>query len=187
MCREKPKSDVPDPTRKWSVHRSNRDDFDFCVGCGGSGRVNFLRACAIQRQNAPRHRGSNHAETHMTNDEKITYYLRDMRQKGVRSWTAAPPLYRLLWRLGIKVRPPLFASFRSLYWPPAVLYLCFFLLLWWWEGGSHFWWWEGGSHSISGLVATVVAAVSIGVIMAAIIRRKARKLALPRWEDYPSP
>jgi hypothetical protein len=131
--------------------------------------------------------------THMTNDEKITYYLRDMRQKGVRSWTAAPPLYRLLWHLGIKVRPPLFASFRSLYWLRAVLCLCFFLLLWWgqgisWgQGGSHFWWWEGGSHSISGLVASVVAAVSIGAIMAAIIRGKARKLALPRWEDYPSP
>jgi len=123
----------------------------------------------------------------MTHDEKIAYYLRDMRQKGVRSWTAAPPLYRLLWRLGIKVRPPLFASFRSL----SVLYLCFFLLLWWGQGiswgSSHFWWWEGGSHSISGLVASVVAAVSIGAIMAAIIRRKARKLALPRWEDYPSP
>jgi Family of unknown function (DUF6404) len=129
----------------------------------------------------------------MTNDEKIAYFLRDMRQKGVRSLTAAPPIYRLLWRLGIKARPPLFGSFRSLFWRWAVLYLCFFLLswwgqgIWWGQGASHFWWWEGGSHSISGLVASAVAAVSIGVIMAAIIRRQARKLALPRWEDYPSP
>jgi len=30
----------------------------------------------------------------MTNDEKITYYLRDMRQKGVQSWTAAPLAYQ---------------------------------------------------------------------------------------------
>ncbi len=137
---------------------------------------------------------SNHAEAgHMTNDEKITYYLRDMRQKGVRSWTAAPPIYRLLWRLGIKVRPPLFASFRSLFWRWAIFYLCFFLLVWWgqgisWgQGSSHFWWWEGGNHSISGLVGCGVGAAICGLVIPAIIRRKARKLALPRWEDYPNP
>ena len=121
----------------------------------------------------------------MTNDEKITYYLRDMRQKGVRSWTAAPPAYRLLWRLGIKVRPLPFASFWSIFWALAVPYTIywaiFFLIMWWWNG----------RYSVTGLVASGVGAACGAAITAAIIaadcRRRARELALPPWEVYPNP
>jgi hypothetical protein len=113
----------------------------------------------------------------MTYNEKIAYYLADMRQRGIGQFTAAPPLYRLLWRLGVKVRPQAFASFWSLFWLFTVFYFiaCF---------GSWFW---NGHHSITGLVASVVGAGAGGAIVATVIRRRARKLALPRWEDYPSP
>jgi hypothetical protein len=113
----------------------------------------------------------------MTNDEKIEYYLRDMRQRGVGKFRAAPPIYRLLWRLGIKVRPPVFASFWSLAVPYAIFYGILFFIVWWLNVG----------HSITGLVLSGVAAAFMAASIAVGNRRQARKLAFPRWEDYPSP
>ena len=116
----------------------------------------------------------------MTNDEKIEYYLSDLRQRAVgwrARWGAAPPIYRLLWRLGIKVRPPLFVSFWSL----AVLWAVGWGIL------LIIAWWLRDPHTITSLVISVVGAAFIGVIAAVSYRRQARKLALPRWEDYPSP
>jgi len=115
----------------------------------------------------------------MTNDEKIEYYLRDLRQREVgwrARWKAAPPIYRLLWRLGINVRPPFFASFWSLAIPFGVFYGILLIALWWFRD----------PHSITSLVISVVGAAFMGVIIAMSCRRQARKLALPRWEDYPS-
>ena len=111
----------------------------------------------------------------MTNDEKIAYYLSDMHQRGIRKYRAAPPIYRLLWRLGINVRPPLFASSWSLAVPFAVGWGIIFFILWW----------SAPRHSITGLVLYGVGAASVGVINAVSYRRQAQKLALPRWEDYP--
>jgi hypothetical protein len=116
----------------------------------------------------------------MTNDEKIEYYLRDMRQRAVgwrARWSAVPPIYRLLWRLGIKVRPPVFASFWSLAVPYAIFYGILFFIVWWLNVG----------HSITGLVLSGVAAAFMAASIAVGNRRQARKLAFPRWEDYPSP
>jgi hypothetical protein len=112
----------------------------------------------------------------MTNDEKIAYYLRDMRQRGIGRFRAAPPLNRLLWRLGIKIRPLAFASFWSLFWLCAGFYFSFFIILQW-----------VGHHSITGLSVIVLGAAACGGLIAGDVRRRARKLALPRWEDYPSP
>ena len=95
--------------------------------------------------------------------QKITYYLRDMRQKGVRSWTAAPPIYRLLWRLGIKVRPPLFASFRSLF--LALGHLLFVFFSFSLVGARHF----GGKAAATfggGKAAITQSQVLLGVVWA---------------------
>ena len=44
--------------------------------------------------------------------DKIHLAVEDLRARGVRKSTAAPHFYRLLWRLGIAVPPPLFLSFH---------------------------------------------------------------------------
>ncbi len=54
----------------------------------------------------------------MTHREKDAYLLRDLGQRGIRPRIVAPPIYRLLWHLGVEVRPPHFASF---WWFVAVL------------------------------------------------------------------
>jgi membrane associated rhomboid family serine protease len=115
----------------------------------------------------------------MTHEEKVAYLLRDLGEKGISQYTIAPPLYRLLWRLGIEVRPPHFTSFGSL----AALMAVAFGIFW----GIFMWltvWQQRSSPSLVGTAA--LAGLFFGVIMAAYYRSRARKLALPRWEDYPT-
>lgn len=46
----------------------------------------------------------------MTFEDKRRRALAMLKRKGVGGWTAAPPACRLLWRLGVRVPPPHFAS-----------------------------------------------------------------------------
>jgi membrane associated rhomboid family serine protease len=117
----------------------------------------------------------------MTHAEKVAVLLRDLGQKGIGQYTIAPPAYRLLWRLGIEVRPPHFASFWSIAAPMALG----FAIVW----GIFMWlavWQQRGSVG-SGVASAAVAGLFFGVTMAAYYRWRASKLALPRWEDYPAP
>ena len=116
----------------------------------------------------------------MNHQEKVDHLLNDLTQRGIGKYTAAPPLYRLLWRLGIEVPPPHFASFSSL----ALFMGIFFAVFW----GLFMWlfvWREDNVPIAVGIVSSVIAGVLFGLAMAAYYRWRAQKLALPRWEDYP--
>ena len=115
----------------------------------------------------------------MTHEEKVAYLSRDLGQQGIGQYTIAPPFYRLLWRLGIEVAPPLFASFWSLATFMAVGFGVFWMIFMW------FIVWPLRSP-VSLAVAAALAGLFFGVIMAAYYRGRARKLGLPRWEDYPT-
>jgi membrane associated rhomboid family serine protease len=115
----------------------------------------------------------------MTHDEKVAYLLKDLRQKGVGQYTVAPPIYRLLWRLGVEVKPPHFASFWSLVVTTGVPFGVFWGIFMWalvWRQSTPVGF-AGGVAALAGLL--------FGLVMAAYFRRRARKLALPRWENYP--
>ena len=116
----------------------------------------------------------------MTHAEKVTYLLNDLGQKGIGQYTIAPPFYRLLWRLGIEVRPPHFAGFWSL----AATMALSFGIVW----GIFMWFtvWQQQSSVSQSIGTTALVSFLFGVILAASYRRRARKLALPRWEDYPA-
>ena len=116
----------------------------------------------------------------MTHDEKVALLLKDLRQRGISEYTTAPPLYRLLWRLGITAKPPFFASFWSLVVTMGVLFGVLWGILMWFSG------WQGELPVSTAIGLAVLAGVLFGLIMAAYYRRKARQLALPRWEDYPA-
>jgi hypothetical protein len=115
----------------------------------------------------------------MTHQEKVEHYLNDLAHRGISKGTAAPPLYRLLWRLGIEVPPPLLASFGSL----AVMWGVLFGVGW----GLIMWFtfWRDNMPPAIALISSLFAGATFGVIMAAYYRWRASKLALPRWEDYP--
>lgn len=117
----------------------------------------------------------------MTHDEKINYLLKDLGQRGVGKYTVAPPAFRLLWRMGIEVPPPHFAGFWSL----ALGMGTFFGVLW----GIFMWllFWRAQDLSAGAVVGfSALAGLVFGLIMAGYYRWHRRRLALPRWEDYPS-
>lgn len=98
---------------------------------------------------------------------------------GLSRWTYAPPLYRLLWRLGVPVTPPLFASFAAL----ALVQGTFFGLFW----GLFMWltvWAQQGMSAALAALLSVCVASTFGLCMAAIYRARAAKLGLPAWSDY---
>jgi len=115
----------------------------------------------------------------MTHEEKVAYLSRDLGQQGIGQYTIAPPIYRLLWRLGIEVAPPLFASFWSLATFMAVSFGAFWMIFMW------FIVWPLRSP-VSLAVAAALAGLFFGLTMAAYYRGRARRLGLPRWEDYPT-
>ena len=45
----------------------------------------------------------------MTHREKVEYLIHDLSRRGIKPRAAAPPIYRLLWKIGVHVPPPLFA------------------------------------------------------------------------------
>ena len=117
----------------------------------------------------------------MTRDEKIAFMLKDLGEKGIKKYTAAPPLYRLLWRLGFDVAPPLFASFWLITLQMGVFFAVGWGVVMW------FWVWQGqGLPPIFAIIASAGAGVCFGLAMAAYYRWRWRKLGLPRWEDYPA-
>src|ERR1700687_157801 len=109
----------------------------------------------------------------MTHSEKVELLLKDLTQRGVRQYTVAPPLYRLLWRLGIEATPPHFASFWSL----VLTMGAFFAIAW----GIFMWLclWRGEDMPpVAGFGVSIMAGLLFGVIMAAYYRWSARRLAL---------
>lgn len=104
---------------------------------------------------------------------------RHMDAIGIGRSTAAPPLWRLLWRVGMDVPPPLFLSFRA----AALImgstfglgWLCLVWLLPWQRQ-------ELRLDVV--LASSLLAGAWFGVVMAAYMRWLARRHALPLWSAY---
>jgi hypothetical protein len=133
----------------------------------------------------------------MTHQQKVDHLIEELGQQGVGSYTVAPPFWRLLWRLGLKVPPPFFLGFRKL----SLLMGTYFGVVWavLFNVSMGVWvWWQIGGLGLAGLVgalvgavllvplSAVVAGVPFGLFMAGIYRWRAARFELPSsWEDYP--
>jgi hypothetical protein len=136
---------------------------------------------AIVRERRPDQRGHERDGcSNMTHDEKIQYLIKDLGQKGVGPYTVAPPFYRLLWRLGIQAPPPHFGGFLV----PALWMGAAFGIIW----GIFMWFtfWRGQMDPTTAVGTSVLAGCLFGGVMASYYQRQRKKLALPRWEDYPA-
>ncbi|SFG95650.1 hypothetical protein SAMN05518865_1252 [Duganella sp. CF458] len=92
----------------------------------------------------------------------------------------APPLFRILWRIGVHVRPPHFASFSANF----LLTGAWFGVVW----GALMWLlvWPGtGKSSLVAAITALVSGVSFGLCMALYYRHGARKYKLPEWSQIP--
>ena len=116
----------------------------------------------------------------MTHARKIEAYKSLMAEKGIGAATAAPPLWELLWSLGIHVPPPLYMGFL----PLALLCGAFFGLLFgaiaWYMGNR-------GIRTMSLQEASMVALASgtfFGLSVAWFSRRLARQHGLGTWSEF---
>jgi hypothetical protein len=124
----------------------------------------------------------------MTHRQKVDHLITELGQQGISSYTVAPPLFRLLWALGLNVPPPLFLGFL----PLTLLMGTMFGVLWGptWGAAMWLWVWQGqipaGVAVLMSVVAALCAGLLFGLVMAWVVHRKAARLGLPSsWEDYP--
>ena len=106
--------------------------------------------------------------------ERMLAITDQLRAQGVNQYTSAPPIYRLAWRLGLHVRPPLYQAFASLALSMgAVFGIAWGLMMW-------FILWRGEGRSIiTAFAVSLFAGVFFGLMMAAYYRWKAARLQLP--------
>lgn len=118
----------------------------------------------------------------MSHRQKVDRLVAELGRQGVSSYTVAPPLFRLLWALGLEVPPPLFLGFRQL----TALFGTLFGVLW--GVGMWLWMWQGLGLAglVVGVPSAVLAGLLFGLVMAWYARRKWARYELPSsWEDYP--
>ena len=112
-------------------------------------------------------------------DTRLQQALSFIESKGIRRSTAAPPLYRLFWKMGLKVPPPLMAGFFSI----ALLMGSFFGVFWGLVMWLLIWNRTDMPFAIAALLA-LMAGVLFGLIMAAVLRMQARGRRIPVWKDF---
>ena len=115
----------------------------------------------------------------MEQREKLDAAIDELQNLGVGAFTAAPPLFRLLWRVGVSVPPPLFLPFGRL----ALGFGAFFAVGW-----LPLQWLIRGGQLLDRLVVevtiSIVVGAAFGIILAAYYRYRARSLRLPSWAEF---
>lgn len=101
--------------------------------------------------------------------QKLDRRLIELRTKGVSRGLAAPLLYRLLWRLGCEIQPPLYQDFWSLFLLQGLL----FAVLW----GLVMLPWLLGVSMVS-VIVTLCTGLAYGLFAAIYCRRRAHALGL---------
>ncbi|MFL9583687.1 DUF6404 family protein [Stenotrophomonas sp. AB1(2024)] len=122
----------------------------------------------------------------MTNEEapveafssKIARMRKDLAVRGVSQTLAAPPAWRIAWRLGWNWTPPLFRSFRVnvltfgsvwvVLW--QIVVACLPIL--------------SAPHAGAAVGAVVIGGAFFGLVMACVVHVQRKRLRLPPWSEY---
>ncbi|WP_313140574.1 DUF6404 family protein [Stenotrophomonas sp.] len=111
---------------------------------------------------------------------KVQAALRHLDLAGVHRRHSAPPLHRLLWRMGFNAPPPILASVAS----NALLMGTWFTVGW----GVLMWLlvWRNTHMPAGGAVfSALLAGVLFGLLMAVVMRVMRLRRGLPLWRDLP--
>jgi hypothetical protein len=115
----------------------------------------------------------------MTHSEKIMRLYQHLPELGIPPLTAVPPLYRILWRFGVEIPPPLFVRFSTLALTAGGFFAVGF--------GSFLWLFSSLDPTPSAIsipVISLLAGILFGLAMAAHYRHIARQASLPSWFEY---
>lgn len=114
-------------------------------------------------------------------DTTLIQALNDLEKKGIVGRQAFPLPYKFLWDIGLTVRPPLFATSLQLF----LVNSTFFAIAW---GGLmilRFFLPKQIPIETGNLIfLTLAGGLAFGLVMTFIIRQRAKKLNLPKWESY---
>lgn len=109
---------------------------------------------------------------------KLSSALAMLAAAGMSRSSYEPPLYRLLWRVGVFLPPPHFASFGFNF----VFNAAWFGVSW----GAIMWllvWSHLGGSAVVAASAAIAAGLLFGLIMASYYHHIARKHKLPVWSQ----
>jgi hypothetical protein len=98
--------------------------------------------------------------------------------RGLSRQHAEPLLFRMLWKLGVRVRPPHFLGFAHI----AIVYGVWFACAW----GVFMWmlvWCQQGIGIAGVALRAIGAGACFGLLMAWFYARERREFALPAWES----
>jgi len=110
-------------------------------------------------------------------NKKFINYRKDMKTYKISGQVSAPPIFRLLWLLGIPVLPPLFLSFTALMIFSGGLFAAG------WGSIMHFFVWTDASLVIQ-LGAPFITGAMFGLVLSTIYKLKSKALQLPSWKEY---
>ena len=99
--------------------------------------------------------------------------------RGLSRHHTEPLLFRLLWKCGVRVRPPHFLGFAQI----AGVYGTWFACAW----GVFMWvlvWSQQGLDLLGVALRSGGAGASFGLMMAWFYTRERREFALPAWESF---
>ncbi|MEN4953262.1 DUF6404 family protein [Stenotrophomonas sp. TWI819] len=110
----------------------------------------------------------------------VRHALQAMADANVPAGMRAPPLHRLLWRMGLRVPPPLLASFST----NLLLMGGLFGLLWSVLWQALMWLlFELGPFPLAITVGSaVMAGLLFGLLMALLMQYQRRRYRLPAWK-----
>lgn len=111
----------------------------------------------------------------MMSDSELFWQRLDCAKQEMREAGLSSPLWdRLMWKLGVKVRP---LFYRSALANGIETGVGCFLIMW---SGAAFW-----GHAVYGIVLGAWAGLSLGATVPFYISGKVRRCGLSRWEDLP--
>jgi Family of unknown function (DUF6404) len=108
--------------------------------------------------------------------QAVNEALEKLATTGIWRSNYAPPVYRLLWRAGVKVPPPHFAGFARNFLLNGVWFCVAWGLIMWFST-----WSRSGVSGLHALVSSVIAGAVFGLAMAFYYRHGARKYQLLQW------
>lgn len=112
----------------------------------------------------------------MKEHEKLEAMYRHMDALAVPRATAFPPAWRLMWRIGWHVPPPLFLGF----WPLALTTGAAFGLLW----GLAMLLMSAYTPVVFSTWAACLTGLLFGLLFSGLVRMKAGRYKLPPWSEY---
>lgn len=121
----------------------------------------------------------------MTHAEKLAHFEKQLEERGYWKANAEPPVFRLLWKLGVEVPPPYFLSFGQAWIVAGAPFgflmglFCVGLFSFFSDSAMALFFWPSVGAS------ALTCGTLFGLCMAFWWGRQRDQLGLPSWQEYP--